>query len=755
MVIVSKGTRGKFKSKLLKVIGILSLFYLLLSILSLSNCSKNTARDNLLADEDGFMGDISCRSCHEKEYDEWYGSHHDLAMQVVSDSTVLGDFNNSQFESNGVTTRFFVQDGEYFVNTEGPDGEYEDFQIKYTFGAIPLQQYLVEFPNGRYQCLHTAWDSEKNEWFDLMPDEKLATDDWLHWTKGSMNWNTMCADCHSTNLKKNFDFESDSYNTTWSAIDVSCESCHGPGIDHYSYIHSADYKAGKKIAGSYMKQVSGLTKSQQVDDCARCHSRRGQITDYYDYEGQFMDHYIPSLIVNGLYHVDGQILDEVYVYGSFHQSKMNHRNVSCMDCHNPHSLDLLFDGNDLCNQCHVKETYDSESHHFHPLNTESSQCVSCHMTGEVYMGNDFRRDHSFRVPRPDLSVRTGDPNACIKCHDDQSDEWAAEAVVKWYGPERVENYVDVMADIHDRIPQGAVDAIQMVGDTSVSEIIQASLIEFISTLGTEESNNLIVMSLDHYDPMVRYAAVGAMNRYSLQDRIQLVSPLLNDPVRSVRTMAAYQLAEASENIFLGEEKKRRDQAIMEFENSLDMQADFPSGQLLRGQYYHKQNKLKEAKTAYKEAVRQDPYLPQPYYYLANLSYGDGNMEEAKSYFNSAIENDSFYIDARYGLGLLEAEMGDLNGAEIQLAISARLSGNPRYYYNWGLTLQNLNRRPEAELAYLAGIEIDNLSEYNWYALTILYIQNGQNQKAMNAGVQLVNINPDNPEYRNLLRSISR
>ena len=721
---------------------------------SLSNCSRDTAGGNSLVDEDGFMGDLSCRSCHEKEYDEWYGSHHDLAMQEVHDTTVLGDFNNTQFESNGVVTKFFMKDGEYYVNTEGPDGEYEDFKISYTFGAIPLQQYLVEFPGGRYQCLLTAWDSEKNEWFDLMPDEKLATDDWLHWTKGSMNWNTMCADCHSTNLKKNFDVETKTYNTTWSSIDVSCESCHGPGVDHYRYINSGDYKQGKKVKGSYMKQVAGLSKAQQVDDCARCHSRRGQVTAYYDYEGQFMDHYIPSLIVNGLYHVDGQILDEVYVYGSFMQSKMSHNNVSCMDCHNPHSLDLKFDGNQLCNQCHVKETYDSESHHFHPLNTESSQCVNCHMTGEVYMGNDFRRDHSFRVPRPDLSIRTGDPNACIKCHDDQSDEWAAEAVVKWYGPDRIKNYADVMADIHNRVPQGVTDAIQMVGDTSVSEIIQATLVEFIATLGTEESNKLIVKALDHYDPLVRYAAVGALGQYPVQDRIQHLTPMFSDSVRSVRTLAAYQLADASERTYVGKEKELRNEAIREFENSLDMQADFPAGQLLRGQYYHKQNKLEEAKTAYKDAVYQDPYLPQPFYYLANISYDEGNIGEARSYFKNAIKNDSLYIDARYGLGLLEAEVGDLNSAAIHLGLAAQLSGNPRYYYNWGLTLQNLNRRSEAESAYLTAIEIDNRSEFNWYALAILYIQNRQYQKAINAAMQLVNLNPQNPEYRNILQSLS-
>ncbi|MBT8190496.1 MAG: hypothetical protein KJO29_08705, partial [Bacteroidia bacterium] len=359
-----------------------------------------------------YVGVISCVECHQKEYDEWNGSHHERSMDIASERTVKGDFNDHLFKSKGVTSRFYRDKGGFYVNTEGPEGKYGDFEIKYTFGVYPLQQYMVEFPGGNIQCLLYAWDAENNKWFDLNSGDQVANDDWMHWTKGSMTWNTMCADCHSTNLKKNYDELDKTYNTTYDIINVSCEACHGPGETHVAYVNSDAYQDGQRIDGSLMYQPVAQDKKELIDECARCHSRRGPVTEFYDHKGTFLDHYLPSTVAPVLYHSDGQILEEVYVYGSFLQSKMYDRNVSCIDCHNPHSLELKFEGNSLCTQCHVTDDYNKPDHHFHDPGTEGSECISCHMPGRVYMGNDYRRDHSFRVPRPDLSHKYGTPNAC-------------------------------------------------------------------------------------------------------------------------------------------------------------------------------------------------------------------------------------------------------------------------------------------------------------------------------------------------------
>ncbi|MCP4757234.1 MAG: hypothetical protein GY866_40745, partial [Proteobacteria bacterium] len=312
-----------------------------------------------------FVGRDKCVSCHEKEADKWRGSDHDKAMDEASQESVLGDFDNAVYEHGGVVTRFFRRGDGFYVNTQGADGKTADFRIAYTFGYHPLQQYLIPLENGRLQCLPIAWDVEKRSWYHLNPDEKIAPSDWMHWTKQSHNWNGMCAECHSTNLKKVYDPKSNGYRTTWSEIDVGCEACHGPGSLHVEWSDLPDMARPDTDNYRLVVKTSELSSERQIAVCARCHSRRIQLGSYSHSEKEMMDSIVPELLVESMYHPDGQILDEVYVYGSFVQSKMYGKDVKCSDCHDVHSTKTVQEGSDLCLQCHRGEVYDSKNHHFH------------------------------------------------------------------------------------------------------------------------------------------------------------------------------------------------------------------------------------------------------------------------------------------------------------------------------------------------------------------------------------------------------
>ena len=242
----------------------------------------------------------------------------------------------------------------------------------------------------------------------------------------------MCASCHSTNLQKNYNIDSDSYDTTFSVINVSSESCHGAGQSHIDFISGDDYWNGKRIPGSYLHLDKGSGQLAQINTCAPCHARKSNLSASLIQSGEIMDNYIPEIPTTEHFHADGQVNDEDYIYTSFLQSKMFRRDVKCSNCHNPHSGNILFAGNQLCLQCHAKTYYDP-SHTFHPAGITGSECKSCHMPGKLYMGNHLRHDHSFRVPRPDLSVKYGTPNACTNCHANKTPQWAADAVIKWYG----------------------------------------------------------------------------------------------------------------------------------------------------------------------------------------------------------------------------------------------------------------------------------------------------------------------------------
>ena len=416
-----------------------------------------------IASPAAYVGRQACAGCHQREHDLWTGSHHDLAMQVADETTVLGNFNNATITHFGITSTFYTRGGKFYVRTEGPDGTLQEYEVLYTFGVAPLQQYLVELSGGRYQALSLAWDSRPKgqggqRWFHLYPHEKIAHDDELHWTGRNQNWNFMCADCHSTNLQKKYDLKQDAYQTTWSEMDVSCEACHGPGSRHVQWATSGAYRNETRKPGSNgflvqlrepeppvwaadpekgtAKRLTLRVSHDEIETCAQCHSRRAVLRDAKDPGRPFLDSYLPVLLEPNLYHADGQIDGEVYEYGSFLQSKMYRAGVTCSDCHEPHSLKIRAPGNALCTRCHAAERFDRPGHSFHKPASTGAQCVACHMPEKTYMVVDPRRDHSIRIPRPDLTVQQGTPNACTQCHRNKSAQWAAGAIAKWNGQER-------------------------------------------------------------------------------------------------------------------------------------------------------------------------------------------------------------------------------------------------------------------------------------------------------------------------------
>lgn len=697
-----------------------------------------------------YAGPESCRSCHRQQYDDWKDSFHALAMAKADAQSVKGDFNTS-FTSQGVTSTFFRKDDRFYVNTEGPDGGCHDYEIVYTFGVVPLQQYLVKFPGGRLQCLRTAWDTRQNKWFDLYPDYRIDPGEWLHWSRGGLNWNTMCADCHSTNVHKNFNEGKGSFNTTFSLINVSCEACHGPGKRHME-----DVSAGGSGRSGYPGDLAGaLTSEGQTEQCARCHSRRVQFTEAYDHQGEFMDHYAPEVLRDDLYYPDGQIREEVYEYGSFLQSKMYRKKVKCSDCHNPHSLKLKAEGNNLCGQCHAPAVYDSPKHHFHPEGTESAQCVNCHMPGRYYMGNDFRRDHSLRVPRPDLSVKYNTPNACNQCHTRESNAWAAAAIEKWYGPDRKFHFSEVLALGSTRSREAVTPLVTLAGDTSQPAIARATAVWYLGQMVSPETVQAIVKSLESQDHLIRYAAVNALTDMPEETRIRHITPLLNDKVRTVRYAAANALADISVNRINRNLQPDLQKNIREYEASLAVRADFPRGQLEKGIFYQRRGQHELAGRAYSKAIEMDNRLNAARLNLAHLYNRQGKNEKAISLFKTIIEQEPAFGMAYYSLGLLYAEENNMSAAILYLGKAAEFEKNPRVYYNLGIAYQQTNQPAKAEKTYLKGLQQDAGNADLMYALSILYIQLQNFAKAKPYVQKLSELNPENPHIRELAAIANR
>ncbi|UOB16113.1 tetratricopeptide repeat protein [Abyssalbus ytuae] len=702
--------------------------------------------------DNDFAGSENCRECHPDQFKQWKGSHHDKAMQIAQRETVLAKFEGEVFKSQGVTSRFFENEGGFYVNTEGPDGEYHDYKIVYTFGITPLQQYIVKFPDGRYQCLRTAWDTRQNKWFDLYPDFKVVHSEWLHWSRGGLNWNNMCSDCHSTNVRENYDPNTLSYDTKFSIINVSCEACHGPGKKH---MENARLKGDKYDSKSTYMQMTGMTKPKElVDQCARCHMRREQISGGFNFEGTLLDHYFPQLIEPPLYHADGQILDEVYVYGSFIQSKMYQNNVSCNNCHDSHSLKLKFEGNKLCFQCHDPEKYETPSHHFHEGITEAVKCVNCHMTGKIYMGNDFRRDHSFRIPRPDLSLKYGTPNACTQCHTEKDDKWAWEAFKKQYGEPEYTHFSEKLARGISGESNSHHSLLELISDETQPEIVRASAVKAISYNENFNNVELYIKLLNDQSALVRGVSLDILGENNSSDYFNYLLPKLKDAKRSVRIKAFFSLAAIPGNLIPEDYKEIYKTTEKEFLTYLDVNADFAEGLAKKAIYYQRKGELIKAKETYQQALKIDDKNYMVRTNLANLYYTTGEPEKAEKAFKKIIEQEPEFGFSYYSLALLFAELGRIDEAIIQMEKAYKLMpSNHRVIYNLALLYEKKGNFIKAKKVFDTGLKLDPDNEELLYALAFHYLNQNKKEEALNITQKMIDLYPDKPLYQNLLNKI--
>ena len=630
-----------------------------------------------------FVGREICRPCHEAADESWLGSDHDRAMAEADETTVLGDFNDVVYTSHGITSRFFREGGRFMVNTEGPDGENADFEITYTFGVEPLQQYLVPFPGGRLQCLNLAWDSDLGEWFDLNPEQVIPPDDWLHWTRGAQTWNGMCAECHSTNLKKGFDPETRTYDTTWSEIDVSCEACHGPASEHVEWAEIQPMARPAVENYALVMDTADMSSTEQVELCAPCHSRRSELGDWDHTRFALLDSEIPSLLAEGLYYADGQILEEDYVWGSFTQSKMYHNDVRCSDCHDVHSLKLKLEGNALCAQCHRVDVYDTPDHHFHKKiyegkASDGALCVKCHMPEQTYMVIDERADHSIRIPRPDLSQTIGTPNACSQggCHDDKPLQWSVDAFTKWYGVAKKPHFGTTLAAGREGRPEALSELVRMAGDELYPAIVRATALTLLIAYPGADSAAAFARALIDEEALVRYTAVNNVQTPTPVELVELVSPLLLDPMKAVRMQAAVRLADAPTELLKSYQREALAKALDEYTEAMAYSLDFSFAGHNLGNLFARLGDPAKAERYYAEAIAIDELFFPAKVNLAVLLSSQGRNDEAEVLLREVLEAYPEQHEVEYSMGLLLAEMGRYPEAEYWLTRAA--AGMPNH-----------------------------------------------------------------------------
>ena len=662
-----------------------------------------------------FAGSAACAGCHAPEYAAWERSQHALAMQAANQATMLGRFTGGSLSFDGQATRFHQQDGRYVVDASGADGKAATFELRYSFGLYPLQQYLVPLPGGRLQAFGIAWDARPaaaggQRWFDLYPDQKLAPGQPLHWTGIDQTWNYQCADCHSTDLRKNYDAATRSYASKWSEISVGCEACHGPASNHLDWARQGRFRQARDPArglvvalderhGVTWRSSGGptaarsvpATTSREIGVCARCHARRGQFTDAVNAGSEWLDGFRPALLEPGLYHVDGQQREEVYTWGSFMQSRMHAAGVSCADCHEPHSGTLRAAGNAVCAQCHAPASFDASSHHHHEPGSPGSRCVDCHMPATTYMVVDPRHDHSLRIPRPDLSASLGTPNACGNCHAGRDARWAADAIAGWY-PQRkpgFQAFATTFAAADRGDPAANPGLAALVKDAAQPAIVRASAIARGARSGGPELQAASVAALGDADALVRAAAAEGLRTANPALRAEHLPKLLGDPVRLVRMAAARSLAGAAESRLVGGEVQQFNAALGEWTAAQQFNADRPEAMLNLGSLYLERGDVPGALAAFRDALVLDPAFVQAAVNLADAQRATGDEAGAERSLRAALLQDPAAAVLHHALGLSLIRQGRSREALPELrAAHENDAGDARFAYVYAVALHD-------------------------------------------------------------------
>ena len=725
-----------------------------------------------------YVGTAACVDCHAAAGAAWRGSQHAHAMQPATPDTVLGDFADATFTKDGVTSTFSRVGDRFVVRTDGPDGTLADYDVRWTFGLYPLQQYLVGFPGGRMQALPLAWDARPRaagggRWFHLYPEERIDHRDPLHWTRGQQNWNYMCADCHATNLRRHYDPVGDRYATTWAEPNVACESCHGPGSRHVAW---AEHRAGTEhwpsdglaIAMDERRGVAWtpsataptrsrpLASHREVETCALCHARRRPIGTDPGPTGRLLDTHVPELLDAPYYEADGQQHDEVYTYGSFLQSKMYAHGVTCSDCHEPHGAKLRAAGNAVCTQCHAAAAYDAAAHHHHAEGGAGAACVACHMPTRTYMEIDPRHDHSLRIPRPDLSVSDGVPNACNGCHADHDAAWAASAIRAWFGPERkgFQTYATALRVGRLGAPGAAAGLTALVQSRTAPDIARATAAAMLERYPSPSVLPAIRAAVADGSALVRAAALDAALALPPDVRAPLATSAAADAVKAVRVKAGRVLAALPADDAGAAAAPARRNAIAEYVASERAVAERPESHLNLGIVAAERGDAAEAQAEYRAAITRDPTFIPAYVNLADLARALGRNDDAANALAdglAAVPDDPSLLHA---LGLERVREHRMAEALplLERAVKGRPE-DPRFAYVYGVALHDAGRIDEATRVLTDALARAPYDPSLLSALAAFERDAGRRDRALDYARRLAAVAPDDASVRGLVRDL--
>lgn len=691
-----------------------------------------------------------CLACHKDSFEAWQGSHHQLAHRDTGGTLDLEPFADISLTVGHAQWKFTggAEDPRIeWSDTLDPEAGPITGQPPMAIGLDPLVQYLLDTGDGRYQVPDLAWDPAKKEWFSIYGDQDRRPQEWGHWTQRGMNWNSQCAYCHFTGYKKNHDSETDGYKGEWIEQGVGCAQCHGPSRPNH----------GKDEC--IIDPAKKYTREQWMHSCATCHARREEFDEEFVIGDSFYDHYSLALPNQpGLWFPDGQQLDEIYKFSSIMMSKMGHKGVTCLDCHDPHEAaplggEIAVRSNALCMTCHAgglngATVINPAQHTFHDPGTKGASCVDCHMPKRNYMGRDPRSDHRFPIPDPLLTKELGTPNACNDCHEDKGLDWQIEWTDKWYGDKMKRPERERTRAIH-AAQTGKTGALDMLLDSYDIEEIDAWKATLLRLMDPWNSDSRVVKRTNNAaqdgGPLARAAAAMLIGQRG--DNGPLLEKVLSDPLKAVRLEAAWAAFERIPN----------DHPVIEETRKVaEHQSDQPGGAMRMARLNMKLGQMKEAEKWFKRAAAWDQTSPAPRRDFAVFLSSVGRTQESVKWLDDAAELAPDNAEIPYLAALAYAELGEPAKAESRLRTAVQIApGFSRAYYNLGL-LQNSQGKPQDAIASLQqAADTDPTNPEAPYAQATILIRLGQVEQAIAAARESLRRAPDYQPAQGFLRQLGQ
>jgi tetratricopeptide (TPR) repeat protein len=717
----------------------------------LAGCTDSGSDHTKLASR--YAGSASCRECHADAYELWMKSNHGLAERSFRTNVDAVAFQNPRYSPPTLPFGVGLTNDHYSITAIGLSGQPEVHAVGRVLGNDPLRQFLTGAPGGRWQAMTAAYDPHRQEWFDVFGQENRQPGEWGNWTGRGMNWNSMCAACHNTQLRKNYDEAADGYHTTMMESSVGCEACHGPLQNH------VDWEKKNRGQNKNDPNFPQFTPRQTMETCASCHARRADLTGEFMPGDRFDDHYDLAIVDHSeVFYPDGQNHEEDYEYTAFLGSKMAAAGVTCLDCH-PRSLHMPRpQGNGVCLRCHATGQLHAPiiqpaAHSHHQASGAGNDCVNCHLPVTVYMQRHARHDHGLTIPDPLLTQEFGIPNACNRCHPDKTTDWALAAEDQWYGinmnrPTRLRAEWLARARQGDAAARDPLVAMLTGEPNPYWQAVAAGLLD--QWLGEPSVQHALTQCLANSNALVRATAVRTLEplvQSTGSPAVEEMRRLLTDPLRNVRINAAWALrGDLDTNSPAGRE-------LLHY---LDFNADQPNGQMQKGAFYFARSDLSTALPHFERAVNWDTNsAPLHHEYAVALSAA-GRNPEAIAQLEAACRLDPRAAEYFYALGLAWNEAGNLPKTIESLEAAVKLDArNARAWYNLGLAHNAAGDTAAALNALTRGESADPQDPAIPYARATILAKVGRVADARTAAHRALNLQPNFIDATRLLEMLSQ